>query len=63
MVVAIVIPNHLHQNFFHCDVDLPIVSFYSMPTRGYPLRVGELVVDVRCDVPLPEPYNFLLNMM
>jgi len=55
MVVAVGIPNHLHQNFFHYDVDLPVVSFYSVPTRGYLLRVGGLVVDVRCDVPLPEP--------
>ena len=55
MVVAVGIPNHLHQNFFHCDVDLPIVSFYFAPTRGYPLRVGGLVVDVQCDVPLLEP--------
>jgi len=45
MVVTIGIPNHLHQNLFHFDVDIPIVSFYSVPTRGYPLRVGELVVD------------------
>jgi len=55
MVVAIGIPNHLHQNFFLYDVDLLVVSFYSVPTRGYPLRVGGLVVDVQCDVPLLEP--------
>ena len=55
MVVAVGIPNHLHQNFFHCDVDLPIVSFYYAPTRGYPLRVGGFVDDARCDVPLLEP--------
>ena len=55
MVVAIGTSSHLHQNIFHCDVDLPIVSFYYVPTPGYPLRVGELVVDVRCDVPLLEP--------
>ena len=46
MVVAVGIPNHLHQNLFRCDVDLPVVLFYSEPTRGYPLRVGGLVVDV-----------------
>jgi len=63
MVVAVGIPNHLHQKNFRCDVDVLVVSFYSVPTQGYPLRVGELVVDVHCDVPLLEPYNFLLNMM
>ena len=55
MVAAIGIPNHLHQNFFQCDLDLPIVSFYFVPKWGYPLRVGGLFVDVKCDVPLPEP--------
>ena len=51
MVVAIEIPRHLYQNFFRCDVDMPIVSFYYVPKLGYPLRVGELV-DARCDLPL-----------
>jgi len=46
MVVAVGIFNDLHQNFFRCDVDLPVVSFYSVPTRVYPLKVGGLVVDV-----------------
>ena len=55
MVVAIKIPNHLHQKFFLCDVDLPIVSFNSTSESGYPLRVGELVVDARCDITLLEP--------
>jgi len=55
MVVAVGIPSHLHQNFFRCDVVLPVVSFYSVPTRGYPLRVGELVVDDQCDVSLLQP--------
>ena len=55
MVVAIGIPSHLHQNYFHCDVDMPVVSFYSAPTQGYALRVGGLVINVRCDVPLLEP--------
>jgi len=45
MVVAIGIPNHLHQNFFRCDVDLPVASFYFAPMRGYPLRIAELVVN------------------
>ena len=61
MVVAVGIPNHLHHNIFHCDVDLPIVSFYSVPTRGYPSRLGGHVVDVRCDVPLLEPSKFSLK--
>ena len=47
--------NHLHQNFFRCNVDFLVVTFYYVPRRGYPLRVGGLVVDVRCDVPLLEP--------
>ena len=55
MVVAIGITNHLHQNFFCFDVDLLVVSIYSTPAQGYPLRVGGLVVDARCDVPLLEP--------
>ena len=46
MVVAIKIPNILHQNFSGCDVDLPIVLLNFVPNLGYPLRVGELVVDV-----------------
>jgi len=45
MVVVIGIPNHLHQKLFHYDVDLLVVSFYSVLTPGYPLRVGGLVVD------------------
>ena len=55
MVVAIKIPSLPHQNFFHYDVDLPIVSFDFVPNLDYPLRVGELVVDARCDLPLLEP--------
>ena len=55
MVVAVGIPNHLHQNFFRCNVGLLVVSFYSVLTRGYPLRVGGIVIDTRCDVPLLEP--------
>ena len=41
---------------------IPLIYIF-VPTRGYPLRVGGLVVDVQCVVPLPEPWNFLLNMM
>ena len=55
MVVVIKIPSILHQNLSHCDVGLPIVSFDFVPNIGYPLRVGEVVVDARCDLPLLEP--------
>ena len=63
MVVAVKIPSLLHQNISHCDIDLPIVSFDFVPNLGYPLRVGELLVDARCDIPLREPLNFILKMM
>ena len=63
MVVVVKIPNILHQNFSRYDVDLPIVSFDFVQNLGYPLRVGELLVDSQCDLPLLEPLNFLLNMM
>ena len=63
MVVVIKIPSRLHQNFFHFDVDLPFVLFYSIPEKGYPLRVGELLADARCDLPLLELSNFPLKMM
>ena len=63
MVVVVKIPNFLHQNFSRYDVDLPIVSFDFVPNSGYPLRVGELLADSRCDLPLLEPSNFLLKMM
>ena len=55
MVVVVRIPNLLHENFSRCDVDLPVVSFDFVPKLGYPLRVGELVIDARCDLPLLEP--------
>ena len=55
MVVAVKIPSFLHQNFSRYDVDLPIVSFDFVPNLGYPLRVGELLVDARCDLPLLQP--------
>ena len=45
MVVVVKIPSLLHQNFSRCDVDLPVVSFDFVSNLGYPLRVGELVVD------------------
>ena len=54
-VVAVKIPSWLHQNFSHCNVDMPLVSFDSVPNLGYPLRVGEVVVDARCDLPLLAP--------
>ena len=63
MVVTIKIPSILHQNFSRCDVDIPIVSFNFVPNLGFTLRVGELVVDAQCDLPLFSPYNFLLKMM
>ena len=63
MVVVVKIPSLLHQNISHYDVDLPIVSFDYLSNLGYALRVVELVIDSQCDLPLHEPYNFLLNMM
>jgi hypothetical protein len=61
MVVVLKIPNPLLQNFFHYDVDLLVVSCDFVPWSGCPLRVGELVVDARCDLPLLEPYIFILE--
>jgi hypothetical protein len=61
MVVFLQIPNPLLQKLFHYDVDLLVVSCNSIPWSGCPLRVGELVVDARCDIPLLEPYTFLLE--
>ena len=55
MVVAVKIPSLLHQKFSRYDVDLPVVSFDFVSNLGYPLRVGELPVDARCDPPLLEP--------
>ena len=55
MVVAVKIPNLLHQNLSDYDIDLPIVSFDFVPNLGYPLRVGEIFVDVQCDLPLLKP--------
>ena len=63
MVVVVKIPNLLHQNFSRCDVDLLVVSFDFVPKSGYPLRVGEIIADARCDLPLLEPLNFLLKIM
>jgi hypothetical protein len=55
MDVVLKIPNDLLQNFFHYDVDLLVVSCDYVPWSDCPLRVGELVVDSRCDLPLLEP--------
>jgi hypothetical protein len=55
MVVLLKIPNPLVQNLFHYDYDLVIVSCDSVPWLDCPLRVGELVVDACCDLPLLEP--------
>ena len=63
MVVAIKILSLLHQNFSRNDVDLPVVSFDFVPNLGYPLIVGEILVDAQCDLPLLEASNFLLKMM
>ena len=45
MVVAVKTSSILHENFSRCDVDIHVVSFDFVPNLGYPLRVGELVVD------------------
>jgi hypothetical protein len=45
MVVFLKMLNPLLQNFYHYDVDLLILSCDSVPWLGFPLRVGELVVD------------------
>ena len=55
MVVVVKIPSLLHQNFSCCDVDMHVVSFDFVPNSGYPLRVGELIIDARCDLTLLEP--------
>ena len=63
MAVAIEIPSLPHQNLSHCNVDMAIVSFDFVPNLDYPLRVGEILVDARCDLLLLEPYNFPLKKM
>ena len=63
MVVAVKLPSIMHQKFSSCDVDLVVVSFNSVPNLGCTLRVGELLIDSRCDIPLLEPSSFLLKMM
>ena len=40
MVVVLKKPNLQLQKFFHCDVDLLVVSFNNAPRLGYLLRVG-----------------------
>ena len=61
MVVVLKEPNPLIQKFFHYDVDLLVVSCDSVPWSGCPLIFGELVLDARCDLPLLEPYIFILE--
>ena len=55
MVVVIKIPNPLLKNLFHYNADLFGVSCDFGPWSGFPLRVGEIFVDARCDFPLLEP--------
>jgi hypothetical protein len=55
MVVVLKILNPLLENFFNYDVDMLVVSCNYVSWLGCPLRVGELVVDARCDLPLFEP--------
>jgi len=57
--VALKIPNLLHQNFFHCDVDLPAISFHTALKWRYPLKVGELVVVAQCNLSLLESFSSL----
>jgi len=55
MVVDVKVLSSQHKKLFHCNNDMLVVSFNFVPKSGYPLRVGELVVDARCDLPLLEP--------
>ena len=55
MVVAVKMPSLLHQKFSCYNVDLLVVSFDFVPNLDYPLRVGELSFNARCDLPLLEP--------
>jgi hypothetical protein len=55
MVVTLKTPNLPLQNFFRCDANMLVVSFDFVPRSGYPLRVGELVVDAPCSLALLEP--------
>jgi len=61
MVVVVKIPSHLHESFFHCNVNLHVSSFNCEPKWVYPLRVIELVVDARCGLPLLEKLDFSLK--
>ena len=54
MDVVLKIHNPLFQNFFHYDDDILVVSCDYVSWSGCSLRVGELVVDARCDLPLLE---------
>jgi hypothetical protein len=55
MVQVLQKPNSILQNFFHCDVDLLVVSCDYLPLSGFPLIIGKLVIDARCDLQLLEP--------
>ena len=61
MIVVLKKPNPLLKKFFHYYVYMLIVSCDYVPWLGCPLRFGELVVDSRCDLPLLEPYIFILE--
>jgi hypothetical protein len=50
MVLVLKKPNPILQNFFHYDVDLLVVSCDSLPWSGFPLIIGKLVNDARCDL-------------
>jgi hypothetical protein len=55
MVIVLKKPNLQLQNFFHYDVDLLVVSFDYVLGSSYLIRVGELVIDSLCSLPLLEP--------
>lgn len=55
MVVVLKKPNLQLQNFFHYNADMLVVSFDFARGLGYLFRVGELVVDALCSLPLLEP--------
>ena len=55
MVVVLRKSNLQLQNFFHYNANMLVVSFDFVPMTGYPLRVGELVLDAPCAIALLEP--------
>ena len=63
MVVVLEKPNLQLQNFFHYDVDMLFVTIDSAPGSSYLLRVGELLVDSLCALPLLEYSIGILEMM